>query len=102
MPDEKNKERKEKQEKAKLLDEPFKVQDLIYMSILSFEGKAWAYLDLVPHPETEKHHKDTEQAKLAIDAIDNLFKIVENKLSPEQKKDLQVRLTNLRLNFAKK
>ena len=71
------------------------------MYILSLEGKAWAYLDLVVHPETQKHKKDLSEAKLAIDTIDALYKIIENQLSPEEKKDIQVRLTNLRLNFVK-
>ena len=94
-------EKKAKEEKPHLLDEPVKVNDYIYLMILSLEGKAWAYMDLVVHPETQKHRKDLEQAKLAIDAIEALYKIVEGQLSPEQKKDIQARLTNLRLNFAK-
>lgn len=85
-----------------LLDEPIKVRDYIYLTLLSLEGKAWAYLDFVVHPETQKHKKDINEAKLAIDAIDVLFKAVEDQLTPDQKKDLQTRLTNLRLNFAKK
>ncbi len=95
-------EKKTKEEKPHLLDEPVRVNDYIYLMILSLEGKAWAYMDLVVHPETQKHKKDPEQARLAIDAIEALYRIVEGQLSPEQKKDLQTRLTNLRLNFAKK
>lgn len=90
------------EEKIRLLDEPITVKDLILMTMYSLEGKAWAYLDLVVHPETQKHKKDEGEAKLAIDTIDTLFKIIEEQLSPDEKKDVQVRLTNLRLNFAKK
>jgi hypothetical protein len=97
----------EKQEKTAepeqpLLDEPIQVKDYIYLNILTLEGKAWAYMDLIAHPETQKHVKDLNQAKLAIDTIDTLFKIVQEYLTHEQKKDLQTRLTNLRLNFVKK
>ncbi len=88
-------------EESKLLEEPIKVKDIIYMTILSLESKAWAYLDMVAHPETQKHKKDTSEAKAAIDAIDALFKSIESDLDPSEKKDIQVRLTNLRLNFAK-
>ena len=96
------KEKNDKQQEApKLLDEPIKMKEIIYMMILSLEGKAWAYLDKVAHPETQKHQKDTGQAKLAIDAIDALYKIVEPVLEQNDKKDIQVRLSNLRLNFAK-
>ena len=92
---------KAKKEGPKLLDTPIKVKEIVYMTILSLESKAWAYLDLVAHPETQKHHKDPSEAKTAIDAIDALYKIIEPNLGPEEKKDIQVRLTNLRLNFAK-
>ncbi len=95
------KEEEKKEERLQLLEEPIKVSDIIYLNILSLEGKAWAYMDLVVHPETQKHKKDIEEAKLAIDTIDILYKTVEQQLSPEQKKDIQTRLTNLRLNFAK-
>lgn len=89
-------------EKQPLLDEPIKVRDYIYFSLLSLEGKAWAYMDFVVHPETQKHLKDMEQARLAIDAMDSLFKSIEKDLEPELIKDIQTRLTNLRLNFSKK
>ena len=101
MPEEKKVEEK-KAEEPKLLEEPIMVKELILMTILSLEGKAWAYLDLVAHPETQKHKKDINEAKLAIDTIDALYKITEGQLNAEEKKDIQVRLTNLRLNFVKK
>ena len=94
-------EEKKRHEEPILLDEPMKVKDIVYMTILSLESKAWAYLDLVAHPETQKHKKDPDEAKTAIDAIDALFKIIEADLDSNEKKDIQVRLTNLRLNFAK-
>jgi len=89
------------EKRPRLLDEPIKVMDYIYLTLLSLETKAWAYLDLVAHPETQKHKKDLNEARLAIDAIDALYKSVEEQLDSEQKKDVQTRLTNLRLNFAK-
>lgn len=92
---------KPQKEEPRLLDNPIKVKEIIYMTILSLESKAWAYLDLVAHPETQKHHKNPAEAKTAIDAIEALYKIIEANLGPEEKKDIQVRLTNLRLNFAK-
>uniref|UniRef100_A0A7C4XBE0 DUF1844 domain-containing protein n=1 Tax=candidate division WOR-3 bacterium TaxID=2052148 RepID=A0A7C4XBE0_UNCW3 len=91
----------EKKEEQKLLDEPVPVKEILLMTILSLEGKAWAYLGLISHPETQKPKKDLNEAKLAIDSIDAIFKLIESSLSPEEKKDIQVRLTNLRLNFVK-
>jgi hypothetical protein len=103
MPDNEEKDNKKEpaQEAPKLLDKPIKVKEIVYMTILSLESKAWAYLDLVAHPETQKHQKDTQEARAAIDAIDALYKVIEDDLSTDEKKDIQVRLTNLKLNFAK-
>jgi len=106
---EQNSDKPEQQEKPgeqekgpPLLDEPIKVLDYIYLNMLTLEGKAWAYMDLIAHPETQKHLKDMDQAKIAIDTIDILYKTVEEHLTDDQKKDLKTRLTNLRLNFVKK
>lgn len=95
-------EKQQDAEKQPLLEEPIRVKDYIYFSLLSLEGKAWAYMDLVVHPETQKHLKDMAQARLAIDAMDSLYRAAENDFEPELKKDIQRRLTNLRLNFTKK
>jgi hypothetical protein len=99
--DEEKKETQEKSEKE-LLDKPVPVKDIVLMYIYTLEGKAWAYLGLTSHPETGKPEKDLNEARTAIDVIESLFKIVEAQLTPPEKKELQVRLTNLRLNFAGK
>ncbi|MGQ9664991.1 MAG: DUF1844 domain-containing protein [bacterium] len=90
-----------RKEEEQLLEEPVPIKDIMIMTILSLEGKAWAYLGLVAHPETKKIKKDLNEAKLAIDSIDVLFKLMEPLLTNEEKKDIQTRLTNLRLNFVK-
>jgi hypothetical protein len=99
-------EKEENQEKPKkereLLEEPVPVKDIILMYLYTLEGKAWAYLGLTSHPETGKPKKDLAEAKIAIDAIESLLKIVEIMLSPDEKKEIRVQLTNLRLNFAGK
>ena len=92
----------QREQEDKLLTEPLTVKDLLVMTIISLESKAWAYLDFIAHPETQKHKKDISEARLAIDTIDVLFKMVESYLSVDEKKDIQVRLTNLRLNFVKR
>ncbi|MEO0135922.1 MAG: DUF1844 domain-containing protein [candidate division WOR-3 bacterium] len=90
-----------KETSEQLLEEPIPVKDILLMTILSLEGKAWAYLGLTAHPETKKPKKDLNDARLAIDAIDALYKLLEPVLANDEKKDLQVRLTNLRLNFVR-
>lgn len=92
---------KEEQKAPPLLDEPIPVTDYLYMMIASLDAKAWAYMDFIVHPETQKHKKDLAQAKNAIDALDAMYKIIQDQLTPEQKKDIETRITNLRLNFVK-
>ncbi len=91
----------EEKKEQQTLDKPVLVKDILLMTIFSLEGKAWAYLGLTAHPETQKPEKDLNQAKLAIDSIDALYKILEPSLTDEEKKDIQVSLTNLRLNFVR-
>lgn len=92
---------KKEQESLPLLEEPIPVTDYLYMMIASLDAKAWAYMDYIVHPETQKHQKDLTQAKYAIDTIDAMYKIIQDQLTPEQKKDIETRITNLRLNFVK-
>ena len=92
---------KEEQKTPPLLDEPIPVTDYLYMMIASLDAKAWAYMDYIAHPETQKHKKDLAQAKKAIDAIDAMYKIIQDQLTTEQRKDIETRITNLRLNFVK-
>jgi len=91
----------EEKKEQQTLDKPVLVKDILLMTIFSLEGKAWAYLGLTAHPETQKPEKDLNQAKLAIDSIDAIYKILEPSLSDEEKKEIQVSLTNLRLNFVR-
>ncbi len=102
MDEEKKENPEENKEESRLLDEPIPVKDIVLMYIYSLEGKAWAYLGLTSHPETQKPKKDLAEAKLAINTIEALFKLIEETLSPEEKKEFQIRITNLRLNFAGK
>ncbi len=94
-------EKQKENEEKPVFEEPVPIKDILIMTILSLEGKAWSYLGLIAHPETKKQKKDLNEAKLAIDSIESLFKLMEPILTNEEKKDIQVRLTNLRLNFVK-
>lgn len=93
--------KKEEPETPPLPEEPIPVTDYLYMMIASLDAKAWAYMDFIVHPETQKHKKDLAQAKLAIDAIDVMYKTIQDRLPPGLKKDIETRITNLRLNFVK-
>jgi len=96
-PETKKQERSEG-EKAR---EPVKVRELLLLTLANLEGKAWAYLGAITHVETGEMKKDLKEAKLAIDAYAALYELIRNEIGDEEKKQLELALTNLRLNFVK-
>ncbi len=88
-------------ENEKKIEKPVEVSDIIVITIANLISKAWAYLGAISHPETGEIKEDTAQAKLAIDAIDNLFVLVKDKMEEKERKEIEISLANLRLNFVK-
>jgi len=91
----------EKADKKEKLKEPVKVVDIILFTIANLETKAWAYLGLVSHPETGEKLMDKKQAKLAIDSLDALYQLVKEEIPANERKNIELMLTNLRLNYVK-
>jgi hypothetical protein len=60
---------------------------------------AWVCLGLTPDPITGTIRRNLPEARRAIDALSDLTKYVEMDASPSEKRELQVMLSNLRLNF---
>ena len=81
--------------------EPLKIRELLLLTLANLEGKAWAYLGAITHVETGEMKKDLKEAKLAIDAYAALYELIKNEIGDEEKKQLELVLTNLRLNFVK-
>ena len=79
---------------------PVTVSDFLILTSSTLITKAWAFLGLVSHPETGKIKKDLHQAELAIDAIDSISKLLKN--FGENTKDIDLQLSNLRLNYLSK
>lgn len=46
-------------------------------------------------------YKDKQQAKLAIDGFDALFKVIMDEVTAEEKENLKSSLSNLQINFVK-
>ncbi len=70
----------------------------IFMGIL--DRIAWQRMGLVVNPQTQELEKDLEQARIAIDLYEVMFKHLEPKLDEEALKQINSRLTDLKLNFA--
>ncbi len=91
----------EQKPEEKKLKEPIKVRDIILVALTNLERKAWAYLGLVSHMETGEIKKDLHQARLAIDAVSALYEVIKGELAEQDRKTIELALTNLRLNFVK-
>jgi hypothetical protein len=70
----------------------------IFMGIL--DRIAWQRMGLVVNPQTQELEKDMEQARIAINLYEAMFKHLEPKLDEETQKQINSRLTDLKLNFA--
>lgn len=63
--------------------------------------RAWIDMGMVPDPGTGEIKKQIEEAKLAIDVLGDLARHLEPRAAPEEKREIQTILTNLRLNFVR-
>jgi hypothetical protein len=63
---------------------------------------AWQKLGLRPDPFTGKLEPDRDSASLAIDLSDAVFARVRSVLDPEDVREMQNTLRDLRLNFVQK
>lgn len=80
--------------------EPIQVAALVSFFITELSTLAWQRMGLVPDI-TGKIEKDIEQARLAIDCTAALVEKLSPMLSDTERRDLQILISNLRLNFVK-
>ena len=79
--------------------EKITVKDVIIDMMISLSSLAYQKMG-IPHDVNEKF-RDMEQAKLAIDCLDALAKVLSDRLSEDELKPLLGTLDNLKMNFAK-
>ena len=60
---------------------------------------AWMKMGLIANPMSGKIERDLVQAKVAIDAVGDLVPRLEPLIGASERRDLQVMLSNLRINF---
>jgi len=90
---------KKKEKEVKKPQKPLKVRDLLLLYVISLREKAWAYLGALSHEETGEKLVDLKEARLAIDALDSILKLIGESISGDEKKALELDLANLRLNY---
>lgn len=78
---------------------PKDIYTFMKMIIGSLSSQVWIFLGLTPHPVTQKIEKDIIQAKIALDTIDFIYKLIEVKIEEAEKKAYEELLGNLKLNF---
>ena len=78
---------------------PLDVYAVLRVSIMQLSGVAWQMMGLQADPFTNKMGKDTEQARVAIDATAALVEKLLPHIEGQEAKDYQSLLTDLRLNF---
>lgn len=77
------------------------VSGILQMAVGLLSERAWIDMGMVADPGTGQVEKRIEEARRAIDALADLARHLEADASPEEKRELQTMLTNLRLNFVR-
>ncbi len=75
------------------------VSDIVIEMVINLSSLAYQKMGIPKHVNAE--YKDMEQARLAIDCIDAILKILSDRLPAEKVQPLIGTLDNLKLNYAK-
>ena len=81
---------------------PANVVDIVTMSLGMLNEIAWVKMGLVPDPGTGEIQADLDQARLAIDCAGDLHRRLEPHLDAANRRELEVLIQNLKLNFVKR
>ena len=80
---------------------PANVVDIVTMSLGMLNEIAWVKMGLVPDPISGQISPDPVQARLAIDCAADLAHRLESHVDGKTKRDLEVLIQNLKLNFVR-
>jgi hypothetical protein len=78
------------------------VSSILQMAFGLLHERGWVSLGLVPDPLSGKVEEDLAEARRAIDALADVARHLEADATPEEKRELQVALSNLRINFVQR
>jgi hypothetical protein len=74
---------------------------ILEMSFRLLAERAWIDMGMVTDPGTGEIKTQLDQAKLAIDVLGDLARHIEPLAAPDERREVQTTLTNLRLNFVR-
>ena len=90
------------EEEADAEARPTSAIDLAQMCLGMMNEVAWVKMGLVPDPMTGALGADLAQARLAIDCAGDLVHRLEAHVDPKTRRDLEVLIQNLKINFVRK
>jgi len=99
---EEEKKKREQEEMIKKLQEEIDrltTKDTVVQMMMSLSSLAYKKMG-IPIGVNDKF-KDRQQAKLAVDCFDALFKVISDEVSASERENLQSSLSNLQMNFVK-
>jgi hypothetical protein len=67
-----------------------------------FSGQAWRAMGLIANPATGESEKNLPEAQIAIDCVQFLLGKIENDLDASDRREIQRRLNDLRMNYLAK
>jgi hypothetical protein len=94
-----------KKEEAELINklqeeiDKLTTKDIVMQMMMSLSSLAYKKMG-IPAGTNDKY-KNKDQAKLAVDCFDALYKIIAEEISAQEAENLKASLSNLQLNFVK-
>ncbi len=82
--------------------QPADVYDLLRFTLGVFLNQAWIHLGIRAAPGTTETVTDLPKARVAIDTAVLLFDKLKPQLTEQETKEIELELSNLRINFARK
>ncbi|MHA2611629.1 MAG: DUF1844 domain-containing protein [bacterium JZ-2024 1] len=92
----------EEEEQKETEKHPLRVDNFLLWVFDTLAEKGWAYLGLVPHPESQKMEEDLGQVKLVIPLLEKIFELVKEQVPFQRRIQMETMITNIQLNFVKK
>lgn len=77
------------------------VDGILQMAAGLLAERAWIDMGMVADPGTGKVEKRLEESRRAIDALADISRHLQANATPDEKRELETTLTNLRLNFVR-
>jgi hypothetical protein len=78
------------------------IRTLALAMLAVFDGHAWRAMGFLADPKTGETTKDLSSAQLAIDCVQFFLGKLENGMGDTERREIQRRLTDLRMNYVNK